>query len=1009
MAQGINEGETIVRLVLNNTDQGVLAVTHLSGLNITSDVGTGVITLSGNALMIQQALSQILFIADSKSHKDTLDIKLSFLSKTAESLELLHSEVISLNASSQSKQLDIINTPNIRSSGESTLLHNDMEDFRVKNPNDQTTYSVTQFGTVIITGEVRSELQQGLINKRLELDEQNDVERTNERETTSSPPLLTNNGATPTALNASGLLLTGEEVVSVEDVTGIALNDPSGTIVATFGTTDADTLDSHSYSIVSDPSGWFEIINDNELAVQTGANVDYESATSVALIIRTEDSTGNTFDETITVAINDAEGTYTGTALQDLTTGSSEEDTMYGGDGVDYLRGGDGNDYLYGESDTDALWGGAGADTIDGGVGDNDIARYTGGDAVNINLLTSTFLGGHAEGDVLIDIERIEGSTFDDTLVADNVGRGLLGERGSDIITGGTGNDTLYGDYNGGPLAGDGDDTIDGGSGDDSMIGGTGEDVFVFAQHIGDTDIITDFTLSDDTIDLTHSSFASFDSIADLNLSDNGSGDALVDLGAGHVVVLQGVDHTTLTHDHFDGIGNSAPIVANAIANESIADGVAYNYSFAANTFDDADVGDTLTYSATLAGGGALPGWLSFDAATRTFSGTPASGDVGTISVRVTATDNGAGTLSVSDDFNISVGTIVSGTTGDDRFDLEDGVNTADGGAGNDEFNLYGGTNVVTGGAGADIFDFRLTSISLRELYYDKDTTFDNLIMDFEDGVDTIRMQGFAYTSIGFAPAKDDVLSMSYDAANDWTFITDEFGDFTFKINGDVTATLDDTDFIFNYGTGHRFGTTGDDSFTYNYASAYILGAGNDTLNDLNFNQAFLGDGDDYVTHNHAQANESWVNGGDGNDTIIGGDASSTNNAHYEILNGGAGDDVIDGRGQADIIRGGMGQDTLTGGNYNGGAGVHTHIEDVFIFDDVLESQFATADLITDIKNGHLIDLSNIAILTAFSDFDTFSYSSGPDETLLHDTDTGFAIRFSGDVTGFLDSTFFDF
>ncbi|WP_418903715.1 putative Ig domain-containing protein, partial [Pokkaliibacter plantistimulans] len=35
------------------------------------------------------------------------------------------------------------------------------------------------------------------------------------------------------------------------------------------------------------------------------------------------------------------------------------------------------------------------------------------------------------------------------------------------------------------------------------------------------------------------------------------------------------------------------------------------------------DAGDSLTLSATLADGSALPSWLSFDASTGTFSGTP--------------------------------------------------------------------------------------------------------------------------------------------------------------------------------------------------------------------------------------------------------------------------------------------------------------------------------------------------------------------------------------------------
>ncbi|WP_152625206.1 putative Ig domain-containing protein, partial [Cellvibrio sp. OA-2007] len=52
---------------------------------------------------------------------------------------------------------------------------------------------------------------------------------------------------------------------------------------------------------------------------------------------------------------------------------------------------------------------------------------------------------------------------------------------------------------------------------------------------------------------------------------------------------------------------NDAPTVANAIPNQNANEATAFNFQFAANTFADPDVGDTLTYSAQLAGGGALP------------------------------------------------------------------------------------------------------------------------------------------------------------------------------------------------------------------------------------------------------------------------------------------------------------------------------------------------------------------------------------------------------------------
>ncbi|WP_411883853.1 beta strand repeat-containing protein [Polaromonas sp. YR568] len=101
---------------------------------------------------------------------------------------------------------------------------------------------------------------------------------------------------------------------------------------------------------------------------------------------------------------------------------------------------------------------------------------------------------------------------------------------------------------------------------------------------------------------------------------------------------------------------NEAPTVANAIPDQTfLVGGAVDTFTFAANTFADPDTtapNNTLTYTATLADGGALPAWLSFDAGTRTFSGDPPAS--GTMTVRVTANDGGTGNLHVFDDFVIN-------------------------------------------------------------------------------------------------------------------------------------------------------------------------------------------------------------------------------------------------------------------------------------------------------------------------------------------------------------------
>ena len=102
-----------------------------------------------------------------------------------------------------------------------------------------------------------------------------------------------------------------------------------------------------------------------------------------------------------------------------------------------------------------------------------------------------------------------------------------------------------------------------------------------------------------------------------------------------------------------DTVPNAAPTVANAIPDQTATAGTAFSYQVPANTFNDTDTGDTLSYMATKADGMALPTWLGFIAGTRTFSGTPATADVGTVAVKVTASDGNGG--SVSDTFGIVV------------------------------------------------------------------------------------------------------------------------------------------------------------------------------------------------------------------------------------------------------------------------------------------------------------------------------------------------------------------
>ena len=96
---------------------------------------------------------------------------------------------------------------------------------------------------------------------------------------------------------------------------------------------------------------------------------------------------------------------------------------------------------------------------------------------------------------------------------------------------------------------------------------------------------------------------------------------------------------------------NDAPTLVVALTDRSSAEDTAIDFTIPANSFADVD-GSALTLSATLAGGAALPSWLSFDAATRRFTGTPPANFNGIVDVQVTASD---GALTVSDEFRLTV------------------------------------------------------------------------------------------------------------------------------------------------------------------------------------------------------------------------------------------------------------------------------------------------------------------------------------------------------------------
>lgn len=233
------------------------------------------------------------------------------------------------------------------------------------------------------------------------------------------------------------------------------------------------------------------------------------------------------------IAEGDAEGDTLISIENIIGSDNSAERDWIWGDGED--------NYIQGMDGADILEGGAGADRIDGGAG-WDYARYIRSDAgINVNLETNLNTGGHAEGDVLIDIEAIVGSNFDD------------------VIRGGSAGDYIKGEV--------GNDTLAGGDGVDSLYGGAGADTFIFdnATAFNNVDRVYDFDTAEgdrlDISDLLSGYDAANDALTDfVQITDNGTDSTLVvdaDGGADSFVSiakLYGV--TGLTDvDHLESTG----------------------------------------------------------------------------------------------------------------------------------------------------------------------------------------------------------------------------------------------------------------------------------------------------------------------------------------------------------------------------------------------------------------------------------------------------------------------
>ncbi|WP_417232962.1 M10 family metallopeptidase C-terminal domain-containing protein [Brevundimonas sp.] len=324
------------------------------------------------------------------------------------------------------------------------------------------------------------------------------------------------------------------------------------------------------HDTVTASAGFYLYDNVEDLTLATGAGDIYGVGNGLANVI-----VGNAGQNLLIGG--GGNDTISGGAGNDALFGESGDDILNGDAGIDYLVGGAGNDTLNGGADADALYGEDGDDILIGGS--DFVTDILVGGAGNDILRGDSGLGDYdlmdgGAGDDIYWVDTGDDLTFEaanggiDTVHADvrvpNGGVYLYANVENLVLEGttafGVGNEldnSLIGNASGNYLLGGaGNDRLNGKGGNDVLFGEGGADIFVFDIGTGG-DVIGDFQVGVDRIDLTAFGFADFSQLA-VNFSQVGA-DGAINLGGGDFIVLHSVTMASLTAADFIFPGGAAP------------------------------------------------------------------------------------------------------------------------------------------------------------------------------------------------------------------------------------------------------------------------------------------------------------------------------------------------------------------------------------------------------------------------------------------------------------------
>ena len=602
-----------------------------------------------------------------------------------------------------------------------------------------------------------------------------------------------------------------------------------------------------------------------------------------------------------------------------IIPGTGGDDVLRGTGSDDVLWGGVGDDDLMGLAGNDRLEGGAGADVLNGGPG-ADIADYLKSpEGVRVYLDGTAGSGGHAEGDVLTEIEDVWGSRHDDRIFGDGGVDRLFGGGGYDFLEGGPGADLLDGGEDGGY--------------DFRRLGTLRDDVWGDTAGYTQSDAGVTVNLATGTTAGGHAEGDTLRRIENVRGSDHA--DMLTarddDPDTPFVAGIMPPEGSILWGQKGDDVlhgGTGRDILWGGKGDDTLLGGEYQDYlegGAGADVLDGGDGWDFAAYELSDAG-------VTVDLEAGTASGGHAEGDTLTGIEHVAGSAHADTLTARNGDSPFTLGSFLYGVDGDDTLQGGTGIDYLEGGAGADVLDGGGGfvnTAMYTLSDAGVTIDLQAGTASGGHAEGDTLTGIQEVRgSDFDD-----RLTGDAGSNSFEGRAGADVLDGGdgWDRASYWNSdagVTVDLAAGTAQGGHAEGDTLTGIERV--AGSRHADHLIGDDG--NNWLDG---GAGADTLNGGAGNDWLVGGAGADALDGGADWDSASYRGSDAGVTVNlatgtgqGGHAEGDTLTGIEAVQGSDHDDTLTGDDGNNFLRGGAGADSLTGGDNNdnlkGGAGADT-------------------------------------------------------------------------------------